>query len=169
MTDDEKVTPFKVVPTITRDTADSDGLTDYLKAFLRKKELLVEFDENDVELEVAASDEHRLGRLNEFEKDMFIIATLLQDVADQHAKNLEVDNLEKITAIMRSKGLTFNDAMADFVQNNSEMGEALFPIRQAMAVRFTAGSLYEFSVRSRFDCWAGTLIVRRGYIVYTYG
>jgi hypothetical protein len=169
MTQDENVTPFKVVTGITRDTSDEAGIVGYIKSFLAENELLDDFDEAVVELEAAASDESRLGRLNEFEKNMFIIATIMQDVAEQEAKNLEADNLEKITAIMRAKAMTFNEAMAHFVQNNSDANDALLPIRQAVVTRATAGSLYEFSVRSRFNCWSSNLIVRYGFIVYSYG
>jgi hypothetical protein len=168
MTDD-KVTPLKLVPQIPHN-ADEDTILGSLRTFLEQTGLLPEYSDEDVEFEPPQGDEIRLGVLTAFEKELFIIATLLGEVWDDLAKSLEADNLEKITAIMRQKGVGFDEALTDFINNStSSSDDHLTHLRQSVVIRATAGTLFEYNVRRRFGSWHGGLIVRQGFNVYRYG
>jgi hypothetical protein len=167
---DENVTQLRVVPPVTTLTTE-DGLLQSIATFLREQGILDEWSEADVELEPPTSDEAKVGELNGVERQLFVIGQLLQEVIKEEMIEVEASNSDKITAIMREKKVSMAEAASIFSQDhdNHMTEEQRWLLNQCSVTMGNVLTMYDWSVRTRFNQWDRAIIVRKDFVAYAYG
>lgn len=165
----QKITHLKAVQSIAAD-ANTDTVLAAVTKFITTSDILSEWDETDVSLERADRDETKVGKLNEYEKQLFIIGTLLQQVLKEAMIDLEADSTGTLAKIMREDRVNMSQAADKYRKNineylNEDEREHLNKI--GLTIGYTM-SAYEWSIRLRYATWHGPLIVRSGFVAYAY-
>lgn len=171
MTDEHNVTHLKPIHTGLSAKKDAEGFLGELCNFVKEQGLILEWGEEDIELDHARSDETKLGELNYFERELYILAQLLNQCIRDEMVEIQASNTDTIAAVMREKKISIEQAAQEIAQRGEEN---LDPETQAMILQLavtsgTANSMFEWLVRSRHQEWTKRLIVRKGFIVYSYG
>lgn len=163
----EKVTQLYTVAS----SASPETVVSNLKRFVVANELLVEWDDDGVELESPNNDEVKLGNLNQFERECYVIGMLLQEVVRQAMIDLEASSTEEISQIMRAERVNMPTAVNMYRERINEFldtEDQVYLNQCALTIAFCM-TQYEWSVRGRYDLWAGQIIVRDGFTIYKYG
>ena len=122
--------------------------------------------EKDVDLEQPNSDEKRLGLLTAFERKSFVIGALLHQRIHDLMVEIEAQGAEEITKIMREQGKSFMQVMNERIPNMPL--DMRVELNQHAITHTNIVTLYDWSVRHRFNEWTAHLIVRTGFVVYSY-
>lgn len=165
---DNNVTHLKTVPSLPHDTSE-DAFLAHIKLFLAKKDILDEYEHSDVQLEGATSDEKRLGELTLFEKECFVIGNLIGEIIHEELIEIEASGTDKIASIMRVERVPMAIAAQKYAQSNEVPEANRIFLNQCALTQGNLMSAYEWSVRSRFDMFTHRLIIRSGFIAYSYG
>lgn len=167
---EDKVVNLRVVPPVTA-VSTEDGILQSIATFLREQGILDEWSEDDVELETAQSDEAKVGELSAVERQFYIIGQLLNEVIKDELIEVDASNTDKITAIMREKKVSMAEAAQIFSgdRENHMTDEQRWFLNQASVTMGNVLTLFEWSIRTRYNQWDRGIIVRRGYVAYAYG
>lgn len=122
--------------------------------------------EADIELEMPQGDEQKLGTLTAFEKKAFVLAALLDQRIRDLLVEIEASGTEAITRIMREQRISFMQAMQQHMPQMPE--EQREELNKHAITHTNIVTLYDWSVRQRYNEWTKMLIVRAGYMVYRY-
>lgn len=125
--------------------------------------------EADVVLEQARSDERKLGKLNSFERRAFVLTALLEQTLNDTLIDIEANSAERVAAIMRERKIGYMQAAHVFMQEHSVPEDRRLYINMCGMTHTNLVTLYDWSVRRRFNDWKSMLIVREGYVVHSYG
>lgn len=152
---------------------DEGGYLRLIKDFLQDRGLFDTFDNLDeaVELENFRSDEKRLGRLTLFEKECFAIGSLLHEIINDEIVNVDVRHGEEVVKYAREHKMPMITAAQHFA---SEKQIIIDPETQELLniCAISAANLltsYEWGVRARYNVFDAPIIVRSGFIAFTYG
>lgn len=164
-----KITKLHAVQSIAAD-ANKDTILKAITEFVIDNEILTEWDETDVTLERHDRDETEIGKLNLYERQLFVIGTLLQQVLKEAIIDLEADSTDTLARIMREDRVNMSDAAVKYRQNineylTSEEREHLNQI--GLTIGYTM-SAYEWSVRLRYKAWQSPIIVRADFVAFSY-
>lgn len=161
---DTKITQLRAV------AGGEKGAASRLRTFVADK-LMSEWDEDDVTLEAASPDERKIGTLNAVEREAYVIGQLLQQVLRIALVEIEANSTDKIAGIMRTRQVGMGEALQIFRDTSTEhlADEDQDFLNQCALTIGKSMTDYEWSLRERYNIWRGQLIVRSGYVAYTYG
>lgn len=154
-------------------SSDEGGYLRVIKDFLVDRGLFETFDTLDeaVELENSKHDERKLGRLTLFEKESFAIGSLLNEIIRDEVVNADVHHAEEVIQFARENKMPMIQAAMHFAQNRQITIEPetqeILNVCATTAVNLLSG--YEWSVRARHNVFDKPIIVRTGFIAFTYG
>jgi hypothetical protein len=165
-----RVSKLTVVDSGASANLTEDALLQRIITFIDQSLLDLEGDyEQDVVLEQARSDEKRLGVLSPFERKTFVLAALLEQRLNDTLVEIEANSADQITALMRERKISFMAATQAHMQDLKMPDEQRTEINMCAMTHTNLVTLYDWSVRQRFNQWTGYLIVRSGFVVYTHG
>jgi hypothetical protein len=165
----DNVTHLKGLSPLTS-TSSADFLIKHTSEFLRENEILVEWSYDDVDLEPARGDEIRLGKLTGLECDAYVLSVLLEQIVNDEMIELEASSTDLVARLMRQHKVSSHIAVEMMKNNPTEYmdnDQSALVSRVIWPLHMTR-SLFEFSVRHRFDEWRRLLIVRTGFVVHSY-
>lgn len=165
----DKITYLQSIPSAPN--ADKQALSSSLRNFLKDHEILEEWDETDLDLEGPNSDEQKVGSLNAFERENYVVGQLVQQVLRETMIDLEANSTHQIAKIMREQRLSMAAAAEIFREQAAEYlpeEDQAFLNQCALTIGYSL-TTYEWSIRRRYNVWRGQLIVRSGYCCYVYG
>ena len=159
--------------TVITSGTNEGSLLHAIESFLLKREILDDLENLDesVELEAARSDESKLGPLTQFERRCFVLGTVLQEIIKDELVNIETASADEITKLARARKMPMVQAAMEYASAHRITIEKDVQITLNACAVTSANVLtsYEWSVRQRYGCWLTPLIVRNGFVVYTYG
>lgn len=167
------VTQLKTAPKGIPINADDGGYLQSLIDFVEVNALFeYDPDATDVlELVPAKPDETRVGNLSVFETKCFTLFQLAKTTCDEILLEAEITTHERIAYHMRSSNMSHSEALAHVTKPESHplyaFGQRAV-LNQLGCVLSAARNAYDFSVRSRFNEFENELIVRKGFIAYSF-
>lgn len=162
----ERVSKLHVIENASP-TIGEDSLLGRIEKFIGEELIDLSGDyEADVELEMPHGDEQKLGLLTAFEKKAFVLATLLEQRIQDLLVEIEAMGAETITRIMREQRVSFMQAMQQHMPQMPVDQRA--ELNRHAITHTNIVTLYDWSVRQRYDEWTKMLIVRTGFTVYRY-
>jgi len=166
----DKITRLKTVPIGPAIDASPDALVDRLSTMLRENGILEEWDETDIDLDPPSSDEIRIGELNHLERSLFIIGRLTGQILSEEILEVQVTQTETMTKIMRAQKVPAEQAAAIIAQDPAKY---LDPATSSQLMQIATSSAmatasFEWMIRSRFNVWPSYVIVRSGFVAYSY-
>lgn len=166
----ERVSKLTVIDSGASANLSEDALLHKLTTFVDENLIDLSGDyEQDVVLEQARSDEKRLGALSPFERKAFVLAALVEQLLNDIMVELEANSADQITAIMRERKISFMAATQIQMESMKLTDEKRAEINMCAMTHTNLVTLYDWSVRQRFNQWLDYLIVRSGFVVYTHG
>lgn len=171
MTDNNIVSLVQLTDRLTP-SATGETLLQSITTFVKEHELLLEWDESDVELELPAADEQKMDTLTSYERDFFIIHTLLETVAEEATLDVEEENALRISEIVKTERISTAEASLKYAETTQGLGAFTPDVLEFFTKIRYASSLcwvnYVYSLRSRTNTWSGQIIIRKGMVAYTY-
>lgn len=165
-----RVSKLQVVDSGASVNLTDDALLQRIQTFVHENLLDLEGDyEADVVLEPPRSDERKLGNLSPFERKAFALTALLEQRLNDTLVEIEANSTEQITRIMRERKISFMQATHVYMQEVRMPDEQRAEINMCSMTHTNLVTLYDWSVRQRFNEWRSFLIVRSGFVVYCYG
>lgn len=165
-----RVSKLQVVDSGASVNLTDDALLQRIQTFVHENLLDLEGDyEADVVLEAPRSDERKLGNLSPFERKAFALTALLEQRLNDTLVEIEANSTEQITRIMRERKISFMQATQVYMQEVRMPDEQRAEINMCSMTHTNLVTLYDWSVRQRFNEWRSFLIVRSGFVVYCYG
>jgi hypothetical protein len=166
----DRVSKLTVVDSGASANLSEDALLQRIIAFVDENLLDLSGDyDQDVQFEQARSDEKRLGALSPFERKAFALSALLEQRLNEIMVEVEAGSADQITAIMRERKISFTAAMQVHAQGMQIPEELRLEINMCALTHANLASLFDWSVRHRFNEWSAFLIVRTGFVAYSYG
>ena len=169
----ERVSKLTLVDRTSSLQLNEDALLRRLQDFIIKHDL---FDLDDdieelIELELPRSDEIKLGMLSVFERRCFVLAAVLESTISDYVIDLQAGDAEKVTRVMRERSVPIHIAAQIIAAENKSpvSSETQAFINMCAITHSNIVSLYDWSVRARFEEWSRMLIVREGFTVYAHG
>lgn len=125
--------------------------------------------DDDVELEAAKPDEKLLGPLTPYEKNCFVMASLVNSTLEGFIVDKQAGDYERIVAYMRERNVSFTHA-ANEIGSRSPIppAEDRMFINAAAITHAHLMASYEWSVRQRYNSWLQRIIIRQGFVAYSY-
>ncbi len=165
-----RVSTLKVIDSGASASLTEDALLQRITSFIGENLLDLEGDfESDVLLEAARSDERRLGVLSPFEKRAFVLAALLEQRINDMLIEFEATSTEQVTRIMRERHMNFMQAASTYLQEARASEDNREELNMCAMTHTNLVTLYDWSVRQRFNEWKSFLIVRTGFVLYAHG
>lgn len=171
----DNVKKLGVIPATIRNDSDATGIFSQIKKSINDEDLLGIDPEawiDEIDLEHAQSDERYLGALTTIEREMYIVQLLLTDAARSILIEFEAANSERVAAVMREKRIGPDQAAHYVMEENSNKGFITDADRIYMnkcgSYAAVCSSLYTYSVRERFNEYSAHIIVRAGFILYSF-
>lgn len=165
-----RVSKLQVVDSGASVNLTDDALLQRIQTFVHENLLDLEGDyESDVVLETPRSDERKLGNLSPFERKAFAMTALLEQRLNDTLVEIEANSTEQVTRIMRERKINFMQATQVYMQEVRMPDEQRAEINMCSMTHTNLVTLYDWSVRQRFNEWRSFLIVRTGFVVYCYG
>lgn len=162
----DNVSTLKVVPGAS---VNSDAFLQDVKAFLNEILEIDTVDDDCVSLEQPASDEVRLGKLTSEEKEIFILFSVLGVTIEDEMIELGAETAEKIAALARKNRIDVNQATQVYIaQQQAGDPDLQNYLMRLIATHAMLRTLYEWKVRRRLGAWNNEMIVRNGFMVYSF-
>lgn len=166
----DNITKLQAIPKGTPAAITEEAFIEHLSAHIRDNDILDDWDESDVELDQPSSDEKKLGELNQLERRCFVIGRLMRQILSEEIIDIHAANTDTMASIMRERRVSIEVA-AQIVMSDSD--KYLDPDTSATLVQIAttatvANSMFDWLVRSRFGVWPTHVIVRSGFIAYSY-
>lgn len=164
-----RVSKLQLVDGGTSVNLTEDALMQRIQTFVHENLLDLEGDyEADVVLDQPRSDERKLGNLSSFERKAFALTALLEQRLNDILVDVEASSTEQITRVMRERKIGFMQATQIYMQEARMPDEQRREINMCAMTHTNLATLYDWSVRQRFNEWKAFLIVRHGFVVYSY-
>lgn len=163
-----RVSKFTIVDSGATANLTEDALLQRIIDFITEENLLdLDGDyEQDVLLEQARSDEKRLGVLSPFERKAFVLTALLEQRLNDMMVETEASSAEQVTAIMRERKIGFIAASTIYTKDLKMDTAKRIEMNMCSMTHTNLVTLYDWSVRQRFNQWTMRMIVRNGFIVH---
>lgn len=165
----ERVSKLRVIDNGTSPSATGEALLDQIHAFV--SENIVDLSgeiENDVLLEQPRSDEKRLGVLTTFERRAFVIGALLEQHINDLLVEFEATATEQVSQMMRERRISFTQATQAYMTERRLPESQRVELNTASITHSNVVTLFDWSVRRRFNQWTSFLIVRHDFTVYSF-
>lgn len=166
MTDDNLVQLHTVQSTPV--DADDSTYLNVIRTYLQQR-VDDEFAPSSVELDAPRSDEREVGALSMFERECFVMGTILKTYIDDEVREIEARNAEKVAKLMREQKIDGYTAAQQLMSDPDMIDkETREFVNLCHVTRANLMSMYEWGVRSRHDEWDSRLIVRNKFVAYAY-
>lgn len=144
-------------------------LLDNFEKFIRDE--LLDFGEGDylqlLDLDVAQADEVPLGPLTSFESRCYALAQLVEQSIQDTLLEYEASATESMARYMREHKVPIMAAMQHQLQHLPQ--DIRLDMNKRAITHTTLMSVFDWSVRQRYNQWQRFLVVRKDFVVHCHG